>query len=233
MAETMTVESIIEADWALQRFWVKTRFPFQTDNGGWSDIDVLAYKPEDRHLVISESKVRGPKKEVYAYTSYTRQEYGDILRYDGDNYFAFLRHLQTVCRDGLILRGFPSNVRKLTVQLVSNYLIPDDDEKEEEGVKADAIKTVEIAVARLCPPGLDIEVRLETTFDVICRIIQTENESNQGKRYGHPIIDLARELNRYMDPQIKYAGRDRESNDRLRDSLRQKLKRTLFREEHQ
>ncbi|MBU4185423.1 MAG: hypothetical protein KKI12_06545 [Proteobacteria bacterium] len=61
MSEAMTSESIVEAEWLLKGYWTKMRFAFQTDKGGWSDVDILAYHPESKHLVISESKVRGPK----------------------------------------------------------------------------------------------------------------------------------------------------------------------------
>lgn len=60
MAEAMTVETIVEADWQMRGFWTRLRFPLQTPKGAWSDIDLIAYNPEDRHLVIAESKVRGP-----------------------------------------------------------------------------------------------------------------------------------------------------------------------------
>ena len=87
MAEAMTAESIVEAEWVLNGYWAKMRFAFQTDKGAWSDVDILAYNPETKHLVISESKVRGSKDNVFAYTKYTEQEYGSILKYDDDNYF--------------------------------------------------------------------------------------------------------------------------------------------------
>src|ERR1700735_1088053 len=100
MAEAMTVGTILEADLQLQGFWTRLRFPLQTGNGGWSDIDLLAYHPERRELVIAESKVRGSKKAVYAFTSYTQKKYGDILQFDDNNYFSFLRHIKQICKNG-------------------------------------------------------------------------------------------------------------------------------------
>jgi hypothetical protein len=70
------------------------------------------------------------------------------------------------------------------------------------------------------PAGVTLEVLLETTLDVICRIIASENESNHGRRYGHPVIDIAREVNRYMHPEVGYAGPDR--ND-VTEALSQRL----------
>ena len=58
MSEAMTAELIVEADWLLKGYWTKMRFAFQSDKRGWSDVDIMAYHPESKHLVISESKVR-------------------------------------------------------------------------------------------------------------------------------------------------------------------------------
>jgi hypothetical protein len=121
MAESMTVETIVEADLQLRGFWTRLRFPLRTKKGGWSDIDVLGYQPERQELVLAESKGRGPKKDVFAFTPYTRSTYGDILKYDDDNYFAFLKHIGRACTDGVIFDKFTKMVRSLTVQLVSNY----------------------------------------------------------------------------------------------------------------
>ena len=104
MAESMTVETILEADLQLKGSWTRLRFPFQTEKGGWSDIDVLGYQPERRELVFAESKVRGPKKDVYAFTSYTKE---NILEWrPQDNYFGFLKHVGKACADGVIFEKF-------------------------------------------------------------------------------------------------------------------------------
>jgi hypothetical protein len=216
MAEAMTVETIVEADWQMKGFWTKLRFPFQTPKGSWSDIDILAYNPETRELVIAESKVRGPKKTIYAFTAYTQQKYGSILEYDKDNYLSFLRHIQTACKDGVIFTNFCKMVSKLTIQLVSNYYVSDD-------VKPDAEKAIWSLVRKDVPESVTVEIRLETTLDVISRIIASENTKEQGRRYGHPVIDIARELNRYMHPQIQYAGRGKQANAQIKKELEEKL----------
>lgn len=220
MAEVMTVEMILEADWILQGFWTKPRFPLRTTNGDWSDIDVLAYSPEAQHLVISESKVCGPKNMVYAYTAYTQAQYGDILAYDGDNYFKFLRHIARVCESGVVFSDFQRMVKRLTVQLVSNCFVSED-------VKPAAIQAIEARIRPDVCEGITLDVRLETTLEVICRILAWEDERIQGRRYGHPVIDIARELNRYLHPQVRYAGRDRQSTSDVKDALVKTL-RKLF-----
>ena len=92
MSEVMTSESIIEAEWLLKGYWTKPRFAFQTEGGDWSDIDVLAYHPEQKHLVVAESKVQTGKKVVFAYNESAKSKYGPITSY-ASHYLKFCRHL--------------------------------------------------------------------------------------------------------------------------------------------
>ena len=125
MSEAMTVETIVEAYWRLQGYWTKLRFPFQTQGRGWSDIDVLAYHPEKKVFVISESKVRGPKRDVYAYTNFSRKKYGDIFEYDEVGYLSFLKNIKLICSNRGVFKEFKRMVKKVIIQLVSNYYIDD------------------------------------------------------------------------------------------------------------
>jgi hypothetical protein len=220
MSEAMTVETIVEADWQMQGFWTRLRFPLRTQKGSWTDIDILAYHPETRVLVIAESKVRGPKKAIYTYTRDTQKRYRSILKYDNENYFSFLRHIKLACKDGAIFSDFEKMVNKLIIQLVSNYVISDD-------VRPDAEAAVSKRVRKDVPASINLEIRLESTLDVILRIIGAENVKEQGRRYGHPVIDIARELNRYMHPQIHYAGKGKAAVEPIRDELSQKLSKAL------
>ncbi len=208
MSEAMTSESIVEAEWLLKGFWSKMRFAFQTENGAWSDVDILAYNPETRHLVISESKVRGKKNAVFAYTEVTRKKYGSILKYDGDNYFSFLKNLPLLCSDGVVFANFNKMVKKLTLQLVSNYVVT-------ENAKNHAMADINKAVTSLKLP-IYPEFILDTTLDVMARIIVLERDSQQGKRYGHPVLDIAREINRYFHPKVLYAGRKKSASEEVR-----------------
>jgi hypothetical protein len=208
MSEAMTSESIVEAEWLLKGYWSKMRFAFQTKKGAWSDVDVLAYNPEERHLVISESKVRGSKDIVFAYTEYTEGEYGSILEYDDDNYFSFLRYLPLLCSDGVIFGDFRKMVTKITVQLVSNYVVTEE-------AKASAYSSIKQNITKYKLP-VNVEFLLDTTLDVIARIIVEERASGQGKRYGHPVLDIAREINRYFYPSVRYAGRSKASVENVK-----------------
>lgn len=223
MAEVMTAEMVLDAYWQMAGFWTKPRFPFKTSSRGWSDVDLLAYAPETQHLVVSESKVRGTKDQVYVYSA---DESGspDILEWDNGVYFGFLEHVRTLCSDGVVFRNFRQMVRKLTVQLVSNYYVPDE-------LRPIAQEAVCSYVRDAVPADTALEARLDDTFDIICRIIILEKEQDQGRRYGHPVIDLARELNRYMHPSLAYGGnkQDRESiKKRFMDKLAAALRGERF-----
>jgi hypothetical protein len=204
VSEAMTVETIVEAYWLLQKYWTKLRFPIKKEKGGWSDIDILAYHPEDKVFVISESKVRGPKRDVYAYTSYSRKKYGNIFKYDDPNYLGFLEQIKLICSDRVVFKKFSKMVDRIIIQLVSNYYI---DDSVKEKVKDDIYRKIKNSI----PNGIKPEIRLDTTFHIICQIIKLEKSSLQGRRYGHPIIDIARELNRYLIPNVKYAGGRKEA----------------------
>lgn len=220
MAEAMTTETIIEAYWQMQGFWTRLRFPIQTSYGAWTDIDLVGYKPEGKWLVIAESKVRGPKRDVYAFTKYSLNKYGNILEYDKENgrhnYFAFLRNVPIIIKDRGIFINFKSMVKNLTIQLVSNYYIAED-------VKEDAERSVYRHIANKIPKGIKAEIKLQTTLDLILEIIIKERESLQGRRYGNPIIDIAREINRYLFPNIKFAGRDAQATELIIKKFKKKF----------
>lgn len=204
MSEAMTVETIVEAYWRLQGYWTTLRFPFQTEGRGWSDIDILAYHPEKKVVVISESKVRGPKRDVYAYTNFSRKKYGDIFEYDEVGYLSFLKNIKLICSNRGVFKEFKMMVKKVIIQLVSNYYI---DDLMMPKVRNDIYWKIKNSI----PNGIKPEIRLDTTFQIICEIIKLEQSSSQGRRYGHPVIDIARELNRYLMANVKYAGGHKEA----------------------
>jgi hypothetical protein len=107
-------------------------------------------------------------------------------------------------------------VAHLTVQLVSNWLVTDD-------MMPSAVETVMRRVRPSVPPAISIDIKIETSLDVICRIITNENAHPQGRRYGHPIIDMARELNRYMHPEVRDAGTERSVGRAIRECLEARL----------
>jgi len=212
MSEVMTVESIIEAEWRLRGFWTKSRFAFKTEKNQWSDADVLAYHPEEKKLVIAESKARGPKKRVFAYNEQTREKRGSILEFSAHansgktNHFDFIWHLHRICSDGVVFADFGKMVDTLVVQHVSNYVIIDSLRKEACACVLEEVGRNLKKSEPVLPKKLKIEVQLDTTLEVVARIIERENEHAQGRRYGHPVLDTAREINRYLHPKVRGAG---------------------------
>lgn len=205
MSEVMTVEAIVEAEWILDGYWSKPRFSFPVYKS-WSDVDVLSYKPSTKHLVISESKVDGKRNDLFAYTSASREKHGSILEFDKSrnqgeiDHFSFTRHLHILCQDGTIFPDFSRVVDSLTIQLVNNYVITDD-------VRNDVDQELANMIPRDLPlKSSSIHFQLDTTMDVFARIIEKERNSAQNKRHGNPVIDIAREINRYFYPKVRYPG---------------------------
>lgn len=203
MSEAMTAELIVEAEWILKGdYWTKVRFPFQTDGGGWSDIDVLAYSPSRKHLVVSESKVQNRKNKVYAYTHDTN------YKFINSNYLGFLDNLHKIVRNKIVFDCFAKSVDRITVQLVSNTVILPDVLDEARASVVDYVK-------KNCdlPSDVRVKAKLDSTLDVLARVVLRERKQKQGRRYGHPVIDIARELNRYLYPSVAGAGRGKARTD--------------------
>ena len=211
MAEAMTVELIIDAYWSLKGYWTRTRFPFQTDKGGWSDFDVIAYHPNNQILVISESKAKGGARDVFAFNSYTkkyaRRKYScsTFAKYEKD-YLNFISNIPHIWEDNLIsdsYKKFKQSVSELIIQLVSNYaitpeLLPES-ERSAQGLLFES--------ASRCPLRKKaIHIDLTTPFHLFCEIQSMIINKPQGHRYGNPILDLARGLNRYLYPKVRYGG---------------------------
>lgn len=205
MAESMTVETILEADWQLKGFWTKTRFLYKGAKGGYSDVDLLAYHPLAKHLVIGESKAHGPKNRVFAYTEKSLARDSEMKKVLRDDYLGFIKNLPRVCNSELIFGqkvAFEQMVEVLTVQLVSNFYFSKGVKTQvEEHVRGKILAEMDVKT---------VHVRLETAIDVFARLIKSIGESNQGKRYGHPVLDLARELYRYSHPAFVGAGSSKE-----------------------
>ena len=187
MSEPMTVELVVESEWRLKGYWTKLRVPIRKTG----DIDVLAFCPERKHLVIAESKVQGKKNQVFA---------GAVREIERDAYLGpLLESLPLCCANGEIFQDFQETVDRLTVQLVSNWVIDPSNRQETE---ADVLVAVKDVI-----PINEVDVKLDTTLEVLSRVIEEERRSKQTKRYGHPILDIAREINRYLDPSVSGAGR--------------------------
>jgi hypothetical protein len=230
MSEAMTVETVIDAYWQLEGYWTKLRYAIQTENNGWTDIDVLAYNPEENELVICESKVRGKKNLILAYIPEVRNE-GKMSFIDFDknnkgylNYLSFLENLNTGFLDKIRKDLHIPERTKITIHLVSNYYIDENIlDSALEDLKKDIMKRIDSSY-------VVNRVIIDTTFGIFCKIIKAEKEKNQGRRYGHPVIDIAREFNRYMDPDIvrkKSKGFKKPKSDEYKEKLKGIFKKQL------
>jgi hypothetical protein len=113
---------------------------------------------------------------------------------------------------------------KITIHLVSNYYI---DENILDSALEDLKKDI---MTRIDSSYVVNRVIIDTTFGIFCKIIKAEKEKNQGRRYGHPVIDIAREFNRYMDPDIvrkKSKGFKKPKSDEYKEKLKGIFKKQL------
>jgi hypothetical protein len=123
-----------------------------------------------------------------------RRKYGSIDSFDKKNrkkadHFDFLKRIHSLCLDGVIFPNFGEMVESLTIQFVNYFVISDDIREWGES-----------DLKRLIPKEIplhknSISIQLDSTLDVFARVMQKERASKQGWRYGHPVLDMARELN--------------------------------------
>lgn len=216
MSEAMTVELLAEAYWYIQGFWTRVRCPLRTKKGAWSDIDLLAWNNKKKHLVICECKVQQGKNAVYVYSEETEKSYPSFIqKYDRTQegkpaYLAFIRNLPLIIKDPAVTNEYHA-AEKVTVQLVSNYFITSSMKmKVDQEVKSKLKKIL----------GGNVDVRMDSTYELFCRLIEIERKMKQGKRYGHPILDIVREINRFLNPDLNYYGRTKECRQKIEEEIR-------------
>ena len=211
MSEPMTVELIAESEWVLKGYWTKLRAPINKTG----DIDVLAYCPHRRHLVVTEVKAQGARNAVFS---------EKLVSAEGDGYVApLLKHLRDGSADGRLFGYGPGEVAKLTVQLVSNWVIKGSWRDETDRIVFEAVKKNLPGAAEW-----DLDIMLDTTLEVFARVIEMERRGSQTKRYGHPILDVAREINRYLRPSVSGVGRSKSERDAIQREGMAPLMRALL-----
>ncbi|MHB1927473.1 MAG: hypothetical protein ACYCRD_09445 [Leptospirillum sp.] len=209
MSEMMTTEILVEAEWILKDYWTKGRFPVQTSKGGWSDFDVVAFHPSPSdpelkrksHLVLSEAKSFGTRNQVYVTTAknqdYTFKNIESLWSEEEktDPYFSFLRQIKVI--DGPLLDLIQNSVQIVTIQLVSNWMI---DQEVKGNIESRLAKKVKEVLISKQLKDKTVNCIIETPLEVFERIMKGVKDDIQGRRYGNPILDLAREFNRYLNP---------------------------------
>lgn len=207
--EAMAVEQLVEAYWHIQGYWTRLRHPYK--GTGWHDIDLLAFAPSTGHLVISESKARGQKNDVFAFTSVLTDRGKTFAGWEREQYLSFIHSLPAFFKDEFFI-DLKKQVSTITVQLVSNYVF-------EPALKADAERSVRAMIDAQGGFPKKPAILLDSAFSIFCEVVKKERELDQGRRHGHPILDLARELNRYLHPSIKQAGNGKTAIDPLKSEM--------------
>ena len=244
MSEMMTTELLVEAEWILQEYWTKGRYPIQTLHGGWSDFDVVAFHPHSKyskyngksHLVLAEAKAFGTKDNVYVTTlknkDVTLKNIEDLWTLPpekNDPYFRFLYRIKDM--NGPLLELVQNSVQAVTIQLVSNWILEKEIKESVEETLTEKVREIPLLVPLLKDNRIAINCAIETPLEVFWRIMKLEKENIQGRRYGNPILDLAREFNRYLHP--SYCPKKNFSKKKEFDDYTKNLFRTMFELENQ
>ena len=244
MSEMMTTELLVEAEWILQEYWTKGRYPIQTLRGGWSDFDVVAFHPHTKyskyngksHLVIAEAKAFGTKGNVYVTTEKNKnitlkniQDLWTLPPEKVDPYFRFLYRIKDM--NGPLLELVQNSVQAVTIQLVSNWILEKEIKESIEETLTEKVREIPLLIPLLKDNRIAINCAVETPLEVFWRIMKLEKENIQGRRYGNPILDLAREFNRYLHP--SYCPKRNFSKKKEFDDYTKNLFRTMFELENQ
>lgn len=195
----MAAESIVAADWELEGFLTKLRWPIRVD-GGYSDIDAVGIATSGR-VRLAECKVRMGPQHVY------------VLDEDVD----FVEWLGTWC-------GCVENIARLWNEPPAWLPAYEDTEslemwfcanlwfKCEDARRVAEQRFTEYLKSR-CPTKLRSKVsgRVVSTRDVIVSIVRRVHgrviDDGHGRRFGYPILDVVRELVRFANPKPQDGGR--------------------------
>ena len=212
MAEAMSVESIIEAYWITLNYWTKVRVPYfvehkekgKKDSGGWSDIDVVAFNPLTKDLILCESKAHGDSSTIKTVTSVIKDT------------TTFRESIAKILGNELIKS---TDAKSLTVHIVANINKEDEFEIKYSDIKSfrkkdnnKKIKENKFLLEEIVKAvGLDkassikkISLKIESLFTVFSNVIENiashekKDIKEFQKRYGNLTLDIAREINRYL-----------------------------------
>lgn len=210
--EAMSVESIIQAYWQIQNYFTIPRFSFKVKNG-YSDIDMLAFKPKLNEkdtsiLVLCESKAHGEKNKI---------KYSDFNDLTKASSFRSLvaKHPKSGPQHELIhfidknviyiLKNHLLNnlidlsiVNVLKVQFISTAFF--HNEANIKSIIEVEIESVlkEIFKESKKPINIKVVLEIKTHFDIIKELFPLVQGHESGKRYGNIVLDFIREMNRYI-----------------------------------
>jgi hypothetical protein len=212
MTDATTVEQILEAYWLLQGYWTKLRHPIKAPSS-WAEVDLLAFNPATSDLVVAEAKM--PIGELFGHSvpPAPDAETGVGATDRAADPTGFAARLGDLFADPFF-ETTRKQAKQLTIQLVSPALVG-------AGVERDLEREIDKEIKRLSPTSKKaVRTRLDTPLSILCEVVRLERNAGQGQRHGHPVIDMARELNRYFLPAVRMAGSGRPHDEEIQARVR-------------
>ena len=218
MAEAMSVELIIDAYWKMHHYFTIPRVSFKVNrknknkgnSGGYSDIDLLAFKPRGKSfiaeetnqniLVFCESKAHGEKNKIFY------RDLSKITKIDfteekpKDEVIVFIKNIIEVIEQNSLedLIDFES-IDLVKIQYVGTTIFTGSDAYK----KAIEDKLVDVLVKK-GNSSINVMFEFKTHFDIITSLFILVQADQSAKRYGNVALDLIRELNRFLNVNICY-----------------------------
>ena len=191
-----------------------------SNDGYTSDIDVLAFNAKKQILVLAESKAHGDKSKLK--TGVLNEETISKVKENGiyyahksnnsdrktkDDLLKFFSDVKNLIENKFVLLPIPINqIKELNIHFVSTtyfeYQYESLKSKPQEQIKQKIIKDItddlKSFVKLKTKKNIKINIIIQTHFDLILEIIELIKLSKREKRYGHPVLDIIRELNRHL-----------------------------------
>jgi hypothetical protein len=217
--EAMSVEMLLLSAWEEDGFVGKTRIPV-----GLSDVDALAVRPIDGAVRIGESKVREGCNLVYPVdeqhlAAMAAPGTGFDWWLTSDEWCAWLDNLPLLWS----ATGAPEvpwlpplhGVSSIEVVFLCNLWVFGDAAQADAAMRRTAVDRLRSnpAVAAAMNSGkLRVSGQVKPTgiaVQDLFRAVRTRiSRDGYTRRFGEPVKDVVRELNRYLHPQIQRIPRD-------------------------
>lgn len=216
--EAMSVEQLLLAAWEEEGFIGKTRVPV-----GASDLDVLAVNLNTRTVRTGESKVREGSQRVYVVDDWCVAEMGrpgiDFRWWLEEGWSKWLNTLpQAWDQTGQpVVPWLPpiQQVDRIEVVFCCNlHLFTDQRDAVHDALSRAAESSLREnpALGERLDAGLPVKGSVRSTLESACDLMRFVrrriSEQSYGRRFGDPFKDLARELHRYLNPDMVRLPKD-------------------------
>ena len=222
--EVMAVEELVAATWELEEFLVCRRHAIWLEGkSSYTDLDLVGVRQLPAEVRIAECKVQQGPRRVYCYSGEGNFVEDFVEWYGWDKFMSNITLLwDHESRPGWLPRV--KDVASIQVWLCGNFWFTDHEARQR------AYDELTHELRKHAPYGgkAKIEGRVYSTLDLILKCIAGVGshtvKSEWGKRYGHPMLDLFREMVRYAHPLPEGGGHigkkiAEKSIDRIRGAL--------------